>query len=632
MKFSYDILAKLVPAAPPLEKLAELISVHLFEVESARDGVLDVKILPNRYSDAACYFGLAREIAAMCKVPHVMPKMAKLKKGSKRIVTASIAIPHLCRRISVCPVEGISVGKSPEWMVKALEASGFRPINTVVDITNYVMLETGQPLHAFDLDKIEGGELTVRQAREGERVETLGGGAYDLNPSVLVLGDAHYALDIAGIRGGTRAELGKKTVNILMTAGNFDGSIIYKTSKRLGLRTDASARFSHGLHPSLAERGICRALELIASLCGGTCGTLSDNYPKPEKQVSARFSHNRFSALTGLSIREAECRAILKRLGFSVAGTKVTPPPERTDIRLEEDVVEEIARSIGYDALPAVAPEVTLAPAPIDARFAFADSVREKLTRMGLMEIRTRSFATAGEVALENPLSAGEAYLRPSLSSGMRTALSGALRFEDSAFFFEIGRVFAKKTTHEAYEEQRIGIAYASKTDDALRKALGCAESLCGATLAVTESERKMLALAMNDKEIGIASYGHEDGYFWSTAELKLEALMDALPPVRQYVSLPKFPQIVRDISCIVPRETHAGKLMTALKNNGGKLLARLDFISHYDGTSVGEGKKSLSFRAVFGDPERTLADREADEAQSAMIRAAQKLIPFEIR
>ncbi len=635
MKFSYDIIVQLVPDAPAIEGLAELIRTHLFEVESVEGDVLDIKILPNRYPDAACYWGLAREISAIMGDSFAMPKTKMPKASSKRSVTASIAIPHLCRRIMACPILGVKVGPSPTWLKTALEASGMRSINTVVDITNYVMMETGQPLHAFDLDKMEGNELIVRQAREGERIETLGGGSFELNPKVIVLSDASHALDIAGIKGGTRAELNSTTKNILLTAGTFDGALIYKTSRNLGLTTDASVRFSHTLHASLVERGLARGLELILELAGGSRGIISDAYPKEEKPTPVRFSAKRFAAVTGLELRESECHATLKRLGFAVKGPLVTPPLERKDIIIEEDVIEEIARMKGYASLPVVAPEITLASTHHDAGVVFEDRVRDALSRIGMTEIRTRSFTDAGEVPLENPLSSEQAFLRPSLVHGMRAVMKKALRFEGSTTVFELGRVFGKKATHEPYEEAKIGIACAGKGQEALREALGYAEALCDSLDAgactVAEAGSGTLSLLIGDVPFGTASYGTND-CSWAVVELSRNELMRKAHDTATYAPVPKFPRIARDISCVVDTEARTGKLIAALKEAAGELLTHIEFTASYAGAHLGERKKSLTFRAIFGSDAKTLTDAEADDALRDMVRSAQAVFPFEVR
>src|SRR3989344_5705697 len=505
MKFSYKTLERLLHELPPIEIVAEKITAHLFEIESCENGVLDVKILPNRYSDAACYRGLTREITAICKLLYKEPKLAAPKAAHKNKIQPAIELPTLCRRLIACRVEGISLGSAPIWMKEALETYGIRSINGLVDITNYVTIETGQPLHAFDVDKMEGNELVARQAHEGEIVTTLDGKEIKLNPSALVLSDARNALDIAGIKGGTRAEITAKTKNIDLTAGNFDGTLIYKTAKRVGITTDASIRFSHNISPTLAERGMLRALELILEICGGKASTICDAYPKPIKPAVILFDIQRFNMLTGFTFTEADCLLSLKRLGFGISGKKITPPIERTDITRFEDLVEEITRFTGYADLPATLPHVTVMAVPLEPMRALKDSVQNILTSFGFSEILTHSFAPDGEVALENPLAPEQSYLRADLAKGVLDAVALNLKSFGSVAIFEIGSVFHKKATHEPAEEIYCGIMFANKNikeDKSYRRVYGAIEELLH-TLGIIKNRITLFVPSFSDDQTG---------------------------------------------------------------------------------------------------------------------------------
>ncbi len=638
MKFSYAKLKELIPGLPPIAELAEIVTLHLFEVESAGNGMLDVKILPNRHADAACYFGFAREIAGLCDTPLALPKTKKPKAETKRAVPVTIAMPALCKRIMTCPVSGIGKAASPAWMQDILKAHGMRPISAIVDITNYVTLETGQPLHAFDIDKLMGDGLEVRQAREGEALETLDGKKTILSPSTLVISDAHYALDIAGIKGGKRAEIGEETRNIVLTAANFDGGTMYKASRRVGIATDASVRFAHGLAPALAETALYRALDLVREICGGEAGKVADAYPKPEKPVAIAFDAKRFAALTGFEASEAECLDILKKLGFSVTGKKAVPPPERTDIAIFEDLAEEVARFMGYGRLKAVAPHIALARMHGDAEIACTDRLRAACVGFGLTEAMSRSFAREGEIALENPLSSNGGFLRASLVPALKDALDANLRFIDEIRLFEIGHVFHKKATHEPKESLMLAIACAKKggdAEEAFRRVRGMVEELL-AKIGIRDTDFKEEGKAEAGVHAGgelLGRIGYADGIVPKAfAELDVEKLARMGKGEAAFEALPKFPKITRDISIVVDRSVRAGDAMRSLEEARVEHCVGIVFVASYEGKGVPEGKKSLTFHLTFASPDRTLSDAEADAGTERMTATIAKDFPFELK
>ncbi len=637
MKFSYKTLERLVPEIPAIEIVAEKITAHLFEIESCENGVLDIKILPNRYSDAACYRGLAREISAICKLSYKEPKYVVPKALHKSKVQPVIEVPSLCRRLIACRIEEISLGKSPAWMQEALETYGIRPINGIVDITNYVTIETGQPLHAFDADKMEGGQLVARQAHEGEVVITLDGKEVKLNPSTVVLSDARNALDVAGIKGGTRAEITAKTKNIVLTAGNFDGTLIYKTAKRVGITTDASVRFSHNISPALAERGMLRALELILEICGGKAGAICDAYPKPIKPEAIVFDIGRFNALTSLAFSEADCLASLKRLGFIASGKKVTPPIERTDIARFEDIVEEITRLGGYADLPATAPRIAVIAAAPQPMRRLKDGLQDMLAVYGFTEILTRSFSADGEVMLENPLAPEQSFLRANLMEGIANAVALNLKSFDAVALFEIGSVFHKKATHEPAEEVRCGIALRSKGmegESAFRAMRGIIEALfarLGITGYILTEENKALVIGMQGESVGVITRTLADRS-GAYAEFSLTKILPHVSYARHYTAIPKYPMIARDVSFIVEKSVKIGAITDAALHDIPKDVQGISFIGAYEGKGVPEGKKSVTLRFVFQSPERTLTDAEADSFLSYIMDAMKEKLTFEIK
>ena len=637
MKFNYKTLERLLPNIPPIEMIAEKITAHLFEIESCENGELNIKVLPNRYADAACYRGLAREIAAICKIPFKDPKIVVLKPQHKNKIQPFIEVPNLCRRLMACRIEGISLGKSPLWMQETLETYGIRSINGIVDITNFVTIETGQPLHAFDADKMEGNELVARQAHEGEIVETLDGKKITLNPSALVLSDARHALDIAGIKGGTRAAITNKTKNIVLTAGNFDGTLIYKTAKRIGIATDASVRFSHTISPALAEHGILRARELIMEICGGKAGIVCDAYPKPVKAVPIVFDIERFNAFTGLSLTEVYCFTELKKLGFTVAGKKVTPPLERTDIQRFEDVMEEVMRLYGYAKVPDTPPRIAVSVTAREPMRALKDSVQDILVSLQCTEILTGSFTQSGEVMLENPLTTEQSFLRSSLVRGLENALIHNAKFFDTVALFEIGSIFNKKTNHDPVEEVCCGIAYMRKgarAEEVFRTVRGIVEELLarlGVAHCVLAEENKTLAVIVTGEPVGTVMR-LETARTGAYAELSLAQLLPFISRAKQYAPIPQYPSILRDTSFVVEKTIKVGALMDAAWHDAPKDLTDIRFMGIYDGTGVPAGKKSVTLRFVFQSPDRTLTDAEADKFYGYIEDAMRELVAFEIK
>lgn len=616
MKFSYHTLKQLVPGLPPIAELAEKITLHAFEVESITNDTLEVKILPNRYSDAACYSGLAREIAAICNIPYKEPKTAKLKPVVKKAVPANTSMPNLCRRIATAYVENLRIAPSPDWLKNTLEISGIRSINNLVDITNYVMLETGQPLHPFDYEKIQGGKIIVRQAHDGEIMETLDGKKIALNPSILVLADEKNALDIAGIKGGAQAEITDTTKNIALTAANFDGAVIYKTAKRIGLISDASVRFSHNLNPALVDRGLYRALELIQKLCGGKLGIITDIYPKPIKPLAIICDVIKCNALTGCTLTDKEFFGYLIKLGFTIVGKKATPPIERTDIEGFHDLVEEVARLYGLERITPVAPRIMLTPLIPNAISACKDRARTLAVNAGYTEIYTHSFNAVGEIVLENPLTIEESFLRASLLLGLKKAAEQNLRFTDEVKLFEIGSVFFKKTNHEPEEEIHLGLIMSDKKNNAdtnARALRGSVEYLLN-NLGIekyefTEQGKNALAVIIENEIVGVIEYEYNE-YRHIIAEINLTKLVAHRTNIKEYQPIAKYPSITRDLSIVIDKHIRIGKIIECIQKAATHdVIQKLYFINKYEDKKLGENKHSITLRIIFSSDIQTLTD-----------------------
>jgi phenylalanyl-tRNA synthetase beta chain len=632
MKFSYRVFKKLVPSLKSAKHLSEVLTNHLFEVEGVSGDAVEIKILANRYSDAASYWGIARVVSAALGKQPALPKLAEIPVQSSREFGVSVKVPKLCRRMAVRVVEGVAISPSPAWLVQALAASGIRSINNLVDITNYVTYETGQPLHAFDLDKMQGAKLIVRSAQGGEVVETLDGSRLKLDASVPVLADEKFALDIAGVKGGKRAEITKATKNILLTVGSFDGVTIYKSSRTVGIRTDASLRFSHDLSPELVSWGIARASELILDLCKGKAGPVRDWYGKRVEPVTLKFELAEVNAVSGLELKMDQAVGYLAKLGFEVKakGTRsatVSVPMIRTDVGRFEDLVEEIVSLHGVSNVKPAPPELVLMPPADERALALAEKVRELLPALGLSETLNYSMGSRGEVKLENPMSSDRSYLRESLVPGLLENVASNLRFFSEIRIFEIGHVFRTgrgEGEPTVVERPMLGLALANKKSppvlelkgvlEALLERLGVeglrVSALSGGVGTVTAAGAKLGALKVSSKPNERVAL----------AELDLTSLLFAVTGDRTFKPLAKYPAVTRDISVVVARTVATGDLMEAIDGGTRYLPDGAEVVDFYESERIGAENQALTFRLAFRSEEKTLTDAEADRELAKVV------------
>ncbi|MFH1759103.1 MAG: phenylalanine--tRNA ligase subunit beta [Patescibacteria group bacterium] len=653
MKFSYKLLKQLVPKLPNAQKTAELLSLHLFESEVIGKDILEIDVLPNRYSDAACYVGLAKELCALLGGSLTNPRTKKIAtlpsvvRNDGKVIFDVIVKTKLCNRMAARYFEDIKIKPSPKWMQDALRASGIQLINNLVDITNYVTLETGQPLHAFDFDKMAGGKLIVRPAKGGEKVTSLENAVYDLNPNNLVLADGKEPLDVAGIKGGKKAEITSATKNILLTAGSFDGVSIYKTSRQINLATDASIRFSHNISPELVAVGIARATQLIKELCGGKTGVLVDIYQNKPSRRLIKFDINRFNNISGLELKEKEALGYLKKLGFVIKDNLVEPPAIRTDISIFEDLVEEAARLHGYHNIKSQPPQIFMRTSEFEDRINFKDNIRKILISFGLDEVYNYSFLSAHDLSreglpaafeLENPVSKEFAFLRPSLLPGLAKALDSNLRFIEKPAIFEIGRVFKGSLAKKELVDERLnlGMAIADKRGafleikgaiDGLFEQLGIVDYLMKED---TQQPSTKLIIESDGKEIGCVLH-KKDGKT-ALVEVDLDDLLNLVEGEKSYEPLPKFPSIMRDISMLVPQEIRFTQIMSLIENTAPKYLDDVDLIDFYEDEKFSHGNRSLTFRLVFLDRGKTLTDKEVDVEMKKITKILVDKLGVEIR
>ncbi|OHA10172.1 MAG: phenylalanine--tRNA ligase subunit beta [Candidatus Sungbacteria bacterium RIFCSPLOWO2_01_FULL_60_25] len=689
MKFSYNWLKALYPKIPPPEKSAELLTFHAFQVEGLEkvgtDIALDLdqQVLGRRASDASGHLGIAREIAVIrggeLKTPPVAVKEDP-KIRADDLLRVRVETP-LVARYSARVLTGITVGPSPKWMQERLRTSGLRPINVVVDTTNYVMLETGQPLHAFDCDKLRNGEnkkLTIiaRQAKKGETLETLGdeGQRLTLAATDIVIADANGPIGLGGIKGGKGSEIRSETKRIVIEAANFDPATIRLTAQRLKLRTDASWRFEHGISPEMATDALDRAAELLAKHAHGRIakGTV-DAYPQKEPRRAIPFSPSRAASLMGVAVPEAVAVSILKRLGCAITKKtrglyRVIPPFFRRDLAIEEDLIEEVARIWGLEKIPAVLPVISGGIAKKSDRRMFEDALKDRLVGLGFTESHLSSFIGERTLALfqmlpehlyhlENPTSPETAMLMNLAIVQYIRSASENLRHFDAVRIFGIGRNFTK-TPAGPVERRTLIIALAERGKDGREEFYtlkGAVDTLLEASGIADHSydnrpealrrhtvwahPGRMAEIVAGENVIGVI--GELSPEFTTAtksrarialAELDIEKLLAAIETEQEFRPIGKYPSIIRDIAVVVPEDAKADDVEGVIENAGGELLADSDLFDYFQDEAMTErGEKSLAFHLVFQSPKKTLTDGEVNRLYTK-ITAALRERGWEVR
>jgi phenylalanyl-tRNA synthetase beta chain len=569
---------------PDANILADALTFHAFEIESVEkigdDDVLDVKVTPNRGHDCLSHRGIAKELSAILKRPLKEDPLAQTGPLPASAGTVAVRIDEtvLCPRYIAGHIRGVTVGPSPDRLKKSLEAVGQRPINNIVDATNFVMFHLGQPLHAFDAGKLrsENGaySIAVRRARVGETMQALDGKDYAFADSMLLITDANAdaPIGIAGVKGGEAAEVNEATTDIVIESANFNGVSVRKTAQALQLRTDASTRFEQVLSPELPAYGMHAVIELVLKVAGGELLGVADVYPEPQSRVFATLSASQVKHVLGPSFGEREIRDAFSRLGFVYTQEKehfrVEAPFERLDLRLSEDLAEEVGRIIGYKDLPAR----ELSPFPrspeVNPTFYAAERVREELRAQSFSEVYTSVFADTGERMVLNKVGS-RPYLRDSLVPGLRDVVSkNVLNRMEHVKLFELGtvwknggeRLMVGKATEQGVEEGPLAVP--NKIPDAY-------------------DEHPISTLA-------------------------------------RYEPFSRFPFILRDIALWVPADTTPETVLAVIRAKGGELLLRSELFDTFDK----DGKTSLAFHLIFQAFDRTLTDEEVNDIMKKAVVA----------
>ncbi|HEV3138868.1 MAG TPA: phenylalanine--tRNA ligase subunit beta [Vicinamibacterales bacterium] len=668
------------------EDIASTIGLRGFEVaaieEVGGDAVIDFEVTANR-PDCLSVIGLAREVATAYDKPLRWPiaadgsagprdaphvALAPLDAGESSRLRVTIDDADLCPRYAALVAEVSPRASSPSWLTARLHAAGVRPISPIVDITNYALIELGQPTHAFDLATLAGPEIRVRRARTGEVVRTLDGVERKLDGDMLVIADRDRAQAVAGVMGGADSEISSSTRTVVFESAYFKPTSVRRTSKRLGLKTEASSRFERGADPNGAGVALQRIAALMRQTGAGTIvAPMIDVHPKPTQPRRLHMREQRMNALLGVTVPPADVERILRRLGLTVErtpdGWDVVAPTFRVDLLREADLIEEAGRHFGFDKLPATFPVVTATAAAPDPRIPRDQLVRRVLTASGLSEAVTfgfveaaaaATFARAGEqapIGVANPLSALFDTLRPSLIPGLVDAVARNRRHgRDSVALFEIGTSFSRAGETRAVAMAWSGFAARVHWSAPPRAfdffdATGVIDLLTGALDACIHFEPAAEPFLVEGQTAAVVGVSRRIGVVGQLTAAAAEARelprhdrvfvaevdLDAIGPadIAPVSPLPRYPSVVRDLSIVVADSLPAARISSTIHSLTGTLRAPLHqvgFFDRYRGKGVPEGSVSLSLRLTFQADDRTLTDAEVQHSfesiLSALVRA----------
>ena len=566
---------------PDLKALADALTFHVAEIEEVGEGFLDVKVLPDRAAYLLSHRGIAKELSAILGIPlkrdPLREPIPEFPKTDKLVV--SVDDTYVNRHIGAL-VKGVKVGPSPAWLTEALEAVGQRSINNVVDSTNYVMLNLGQPTHAFDAGKIAWSgdvlKIDIRSAKEGEKMQILSGEEYTLTPDMFVIADATSgnALDLAGLKGGLASGITDTTTDLFVSVGNYDGTLIRKMSQKLKLFTDASQRFQNRPSPELCVYGMRDLLQLLAAVAGGEVVGVIDVYPHQPEMHSLETSAKEVSAWLGATYSDEQLSDVFAKLDFAVSTVgdvfTVTPPFERRDIVISQDIAEEVGRIIGYDKIPAteLAP---IAGTPDQSRWRGIERMKDMLVEQGFVEVSTQSFTKKGEVELANPLDKTRPALRPNLEGTLNEALEKAKLYaplllapNEKPKLFEVGTVFPK--------------------------------------------EGEFVALQMTER---VPAWGDAAGTSDNLSFAKLEDYGKEYTPkhyaLGPYQPFSIYPFALRDVAFWCLEDTSAEDAAQIVRESAKPLLVRIDLFD----TFKKDTRVSYAFRLVLQTFDHTLSDDE---------------------
>ncbi len=654
------------------------------------DVVLELEVTPN-LARAQSLIGVAREVAALTGAELKLPPHAPQATGGPvaGLVKVEIEDPKLCARYAAVLLQTVKVGPAPGWMQRRLTYAGMRPINNVVDVTNYVMLEWGQPLHAFDYDVLvrragnQPPTVIVRAARSGELLKTLDGQERKLTPDMLVIADTAGPIALAGVMGGAETEVSEQTTTILLESANFDFLNIRRTMKALNLPSEASVRFSKGIHPELVRPAAERAAELMRQHAEATvCQGIIDNYPAPLSEKVIDLPMAEVKRLLGIDIPIDECARLLKTLEFKVEQSgpdtlKVIEPPHRLDLQEgRADLIEDLIRLYGYHRLPATLLADRLPPQATTPPVALEERVRDVLVDVGLQETITYALTTPDKekplglpareyVTLLNPVSSERSVMRQSVLASVLDIAAANLRHTDDVRLFEIGAVYLPRPDAKLPDEpRRVAIVLCGKryrdfwTDAGKTTAeplnffdlKGAIEALVAALHLPEVTYRPATVPYLHPgKAAELVVKGLSVGHFGEmhpkvaeayelgqrcvlAAELDLEAIRTLAPARHRGSAVPRFPAALRDVAVIVTESIPADRVEQEIRAGGAELLRHVKLFDLYRGDSIPASLKSLAYALTYQADDRTLTDKEVDRAHKKIEDRLKHMLKAQIR
>ena len=677
MLISYNWLKEYVDIKLPPEKLAQLLTMSGLSVdyvkETSQDHIINIEITSNR-PDWLSYIGVAREVAAitgrkLCVPSFVVRRSSfvkserKTKDERRKTISIKIDDKELCARYTGRVITDVTIGESPAHLKTKLEAMGLKPVNNIVDITNFCLFETGEPMHAFDLDKISGGEIIVRRAKKNEKIVTIDGVERALDDSVLVIADKEKPIAIAGVMGGINTEVTASTKNILLEAAYFDPISIRRTSRKLGIVTESNYRFERKVDIENIVYSSNRALGLILELAGGSAGAFIDTGKKENKKNTVELRLSRLDKITGARIPKAKAEKILTALGLAARAhskdkIKFEIPHFRNDLKNEVDLIEEVARVRGYDKIPTTIPVIVEQPTRRPRNVTVEKKIRRILAGLGAEEIITyglvgkrildmAALGSAETVEIKNPLTSEQEMMRPGLLAGMLNAISWNMnRKEKDLKLFELGNIYLKEEGGKFFEGSALSIGLTGQTGQNWNEPSRdmnffdlkgmCEELLTGLGIGPLSlkyaadsrfASAASASIGINGVPVGAMGEipaGVLNNFDIKTKvyflEMNIGPLIESARLVNRFAPLPKYPSVFRDISIVVDKKAVNGDIMLSITAAAGALLKEVKLIDRYKGKQIPDDKIGLTYRLEYQDLKRTLEEKDVTSVHSKVL------------
>ena len=668
MKISYNWLKEYIDIKNSARQAAEWLTMAGLEVtsleEKQKDSILEIEVTTNR-PDWLSVIGVARELSAVTGKHLKLPKVPKLTAGPGRDRQVKVEIEDriLCPRYTGRILDGVNIGASPDWIKERLEAIGVRSINNIVDITNFCLFELGQPLHAFDYDKLTGQAIVVRKARKGERIVTIDGVQRELDNGMLIIADEKRPVAIAGIMGGLETEVSPSTKTILLESAYFDPISVRRTQRKLGLTTDSSYRFERGVDLEGVSFASNRAASLIIEFCRARAGVLKDVGVKVSKQGLVKLSLDKVNRTLNLTMTPIAAKRILESLGLKVSGAgeefRVGIPPFRRDLKREEDLIEEIARIYGYDKIPVTIPRMVGHSERIGFQRRIEKLAGELLVQEGLDEIITYSLISKEElgriapdeegiIPIKNPLSSQQEAMRTSLIPGaLNAAMFNINRKIEDFGIFELSKIYSRSQDKKYQEKSSLCILMSGRTKknwrqksnvdffeikgviETLFEKLGIANYEFSSGAAGIFYPLNCARILVNKNEVGVIgevkkevlnNFDIKKEIF--LCELRFEELLKFVTTEKRFNALTKFLPVKRDISLVIERDISVKELMGTIKETGGPLLKGAELLDEYFGGQIPTGKRGLTFSIEYLAGDRQLTEDQIEKAHNLIKEA----------